>query len=95
MALPEIQEGFSEQNTVIKDNRERLQKSLRAGQLNIVKSIDLGFKGLIAFEKIKLEQQKIQEGFLLEALREAGRAKDGGGAQGSGKKVTAKDGMSW
>ena len=49
MALPEIQEGFSEQNTVIKDNRERLQKSLRAGQLNIVKSIDLGFKGLIAF----------------------------------------------
>lgn len=95
MALPEIQEGFSEQNTVIKDNRERLQKSLRAGQLNIVKSIDLGFKGLIAFEKIKLEQQKIQEGFLLEALREAGRAKDGGGAQGSGKKVTEKDGMSW
>ena len=95
MALPEIQEGFSEQNTVIKDNRERLQKSLRAGQLNIVKSIDLGFKGLIAFEIIKLEQQKIQEGFLLEALREAGRAKDGGGAQGSGKKVTEKDGMSW
>ena len=73
MALPEIaiEQGLSEQNAVMKDNRERLQKSLHAGQLNIVKSIDLGFKGLISFEKIKLEQQKIQQGFQLEALREA------------------------
>ena len=95
MALPEIQEGFSEQNAVIKDNRERLQKSLRAGQLNIVKSIDLGFKGLIAFEKIKLEQQKIQQGFQLEALREAARAGQGGDDKGDAQKVEKKDGMNW
>ena len=76
MALPEVEavnEGFAQQNAVITDNRERLQQSMRAGQLNIAKSIDLGFMKLISFEKMKLEQQKIQEGFMLEALREAGR----------------------
>ena len=72
MALPEITvedlENISDNAT---DNRQRLQKSLNLFGLNIVKSVRLGFKGLIAFEKIKLEQQKIQQGFQLEALREA------------------------
>ena len=97
MALPEIaiEQGLSEQNAVMKDNRERLQKSLHAGQLNIVKSIDLGFKGLISFEKIKLEQQKIQQGFQLEALREAARAGKDGDDKGGDQKLEKKDTYNW
>ena len=54
MALPEVEavnEGFAQQNAVITDNRERLQQSMRAGQLNIAKSIDLGFMKLISLKK--------------------------------------------
>ena len=96
MALPEITvedlENISDNAT---DNRQRLQKSLNLFGLNIVKSVRLGFKGLIAFEKIKLEQQKIQQGFQLEALREAARAGKGGDGKGGDQKLEKKDTYNW
>ncbi len=96
MALPEITvedlENISDNAT---DNRQRLQKSLNLFGLNIVKSINLGFKGLISFEKIKLEQQKIQQGFQLEALREAARAGQGGDDKGGDQKLEKKDTYNW
>ena len=40
MALPEITvEDLNPQTAAAKDDRQRLQKSLRAGQLNILKSV--------------------------------------------------------
>ena len=40
MALPEITvEDLNAQTAAAKDDRQRLQKSLRAGQLNIVKAV--------------------------------------------------------
>ena len=79
--LPEVNEEIKES---IKDNRERLQKSMRAGLLNVRKSVDSlhsTFKLVYGIQDEMLEQQKIDSAFARETLMEAmlkGRGVEGG-----------------
>ena len=86
--LPEVQateesaQDISESN---KDNRQRLQKSLRSG-LNLVrKSVDnlnVTVTELLELQRAGWEAQKIQEGLDLEASREEARGLGGEGGIG-------------
>ena len=80
MALPEITvedlENISDNAT---DNRQRLQKSLRAGQLNIVKALgsiqntlQLMYDNAVA----QADAMRAQQGFELEKKREESRKVD-------------------
>ena len=88
MALPEITvEDLENVSNNATDNRQRLQKSLRAGQLNIVKALGAIQNTLqLMYDNAveQIEAAKAREGAELEALREAARAeaaaaKDAGG----------------
>ena len=65
-----------------KDNRERLQKSMRGGLLNVRKSVDnlnATVQQLLELQQAGWDAQRQQAGLDLEASREAARGVDGGG----------------
>jgi hypothetical protein len=75
--LPEVNEELKES---IKDNRERLQKSMRAGLLNVKKSIDSlhdTFKLVYGIQKDAYDQQKIDSAFAREQAAELARMRGG------------------
>ena len=85
MALPEITvedlENISDNAT---DNRQRLQKSLRSGQLNIVKalgSIQNTLQLMYDNAKAQTDAMKAQRGFQLEKTREESRQPDDGAGE--------------
>ena len=81
-ATEESTQDISESN---KDNRQRLQKSLRAGLNNVRKSVDnlnVTVTELLELQRAGWEAQKAGEGLALEASREEGR--DGGLGGGGG-----------
>lgn len=55
------------------DNRQRLQKSLRAGLLNVVKSVQSLESTMMNIARAQMEQQKLASFAQLEAAREAAR----------------------
>ena len=75
--LPEVNEELKES---IKDNRERLQKSMRAGLLNVKKSVDSlhdTFKLVYGIQKDAFDQQKIDSAFAREQAAELARMRGG------------------
>ena len=86
--LPDINEQIGkEQIDAATDNRQRLQKSLRAGLLNVVKSVDSmhnTLRDLYEMQKAGWDAQASQAGLDLEAAREASRSVGLGGAGGDG-----------
>lgn len=67
-----------------KDNRERLQRSMRGGLLNVRKSVDnlnATVQQLLELQQAGWDAQRQQAGLDLEASREAARG-DGGGGDG-------------
>ena len=65
-----------------KDNRERLQRSMRGGLLNVRKSVDnlnATVQQLLELQQAGWDAQRQQAGLDLEASREAARGVDGGG----------------
>lgn len=65
-----------------KDNRERLQKSMRGGLLNVRKSVDnlnATVQQLLELQQAGWDAQRQQAGLDLEASREAARGVDGSG----------------
>ena len=83
--LPDINEQIGKDQIANEtDNRQRLQKSLRAGLLNVVKSVDgmhNTLRDLYEMQKAGWDAQAMQAGLDLEAAREASR---GGGLGGGG-----------
>lgn len=55
------------------DNRQRLQKSLRAGLLNVVKSVQSLESTMVNIARAQMEQQQLANFAQLEAAREAAR----------------------
>ena len=91
MALPEITvEDLNAQTAAAKDDRQRLQKSLRAGQLNIVKAVqglhnplnEINASINLFSDKLfsMFDKDRAQAGFKLEEEREEKRSGGGGGA---------------
>lgn len=76
-------EELKESNT---DNRQRLQKSMRAGMLNIVRSVQSLENTFSNFAKTFFDEQQRQAFAQLEALREAERKRNAQDAKGSDTK---------
>jgi len=91
--LPDINEQIGKDQIANEtDNRQRLQKSLRAGLLNVVKSVDgmhNTLRDLYEMQKAGWDAQAMQAGLDLEAAREASR---GGGLGGGGDGDTTING---
>jgi hypothetical protein len=78
--------GLEELQATNTDNRQRLQKSLRSGLLNVVKSVQSLENTMVNIARAQMEQQQLANFAALEAAREASR-----GDQGSRKKADVQD----